>query len=603
MAKLVKTLQSKNLARYDVLIQDTSSTSDYFQINNLPSQFTGGRNSFLIAGSSLLEPGSSIQIEILDVNGATIYQNPVPTYIQGNSRLVSVEITDKTAAGFATIIIMGKAKVRLDGLSIPPNWVNKYNVRWVKKILVSPNIRSSSPLVLENEPVAFVEEQRLYSVATSSYASASANFTASLSPTLFSGFQVGYLIKAETPTTFSADYNDSYITGSLLFNSTTANIYIPITDILNSTTAFSTGHLIRTSNNLTVDKIYLRSGSYQTSVFTSQSNVSANVKIVYNKLDINNLRNATSYAKIRVVNLNTVSGEIYKLKVYNKVSTDVSDYRLVADVPVITSELLVTGSVRGDLPIGDFNISPNVSTNWYSDRLETSSNVIYTVSGSSAYYNSSTSVTPFTLSVSDRVLLRSIKAEVPIYNNIQYNGYISASGYFIGTKRPVTVFPTTEYTLQLDAFYNKISGSANLISLNSKVDIYIVGVNGTKVIDNNPLGQKIGSFEVDPSAETRWYRDAQFNFTPSISDSGQIGIRFVIVNGFWNFSEISLKPASDNLFSPDEVQFLLPNNEYYNKLLQYKIEFLDINNNSTEVVAISTPTFFTGSNIDLGTLQ
>lgn len=603
MAKLAKTIQPKNLAKYDVLIQDTSLTSDYFQISNLPQQFTGGRNSFLIAGSSLLEPGSSIQIEILDSNNATIFQNPVPSYVQGNSRLVSVEITDKTTPGYATIIIMGKAKMRLDGQSIPPNWVNKYNVRWVKTILVSPNIRSSSPLVLENEPLAFVEEQRLYSVATSSYTSASANFTASLSPTLYSGFQVGYLIKAESPTTFSADYDNSYITGSLVINNTNANIYIPITDILNSTTAFSTGYLIRTTDNTTVDKIYLRSGSYQTQVFTSQSSVTTNAKIVYSKLDISNLRNAISYAKIRVVNLNTVSGEIYKLKVYNKVSTDVSDYRLVADVPVITSELLVTGSVRGDLPIGDFNISPTVSTNWYADRLETSSNAIYTISGSQAYYNSSVSVNPFTLAVSDRVLLRSMKAEVPLYNNTQYSGYISASGYFIGTKQPVTLFPTTEYTLQLDAFYNKTSGSANLLSLNSKVDIYIVGVNGTKVVDNNPLGQKIGTFEIEPLAETRWYRDAQFNFTPALPQSGQVGIRFVVSNGFWNFSEISLKPASDNLFSPDEVQFLLPNNEYYNKLLEYKIEFLDINNNSTEVIAISTPTFFTGSNIDLGTLR
>jgi len=231
------------------------------------------------------------------------------------------------------------------------------------------------------------------------------------------------------------------------------------------------------------------------------------------------------------------------------------------------------------------------------------SNAIYTISGSQAYYNSSVSVNPFTLAVSDRVLLRSMKAEVPLYNNTQYSGYISASGYFIGTKQPVTLFPTTEYTLQLDAFYNKTSGSANLLSLNSKVDIYIVGVNGTKVVDNNPLGQKIGTFEIEPLAETRWYRDAQFNFTPALPQSGQVGIRFVVSNGFWNFSEISLKPASDNLFSPDEVQFLLPNNEYYNKLLEYKIEFLDINNNSTEVIAVSTPTFFTGSNIDLGTLR
>ena len=47
MAKTRKTLQLKNLAKYDVLIQDTSPTSAYFQVTNLPQSFTGGRNSLL----------------------------------------------------------------------------------------------------------------------------------------------------------------------------------------------------------------------------------------------------------------------------------------------------------------------------------------------------------------------------------------------------------------------------------------------------------------------------------------------------------------------------------------------------------------------------
>ena len=55
MAKTRKTLQLKNLAKYDVLIQDTSPTSAYFQVTNLPQSFTGGRNSFLLAGSTYIE--------------------------------------------------------------------------------------------------------------------------------------------------------------------------------------------------------------------------------------------------------------------------------------------------------------------------------------------------------------------------------------------------------------------------------------------------------------------------------------------------------------------------------------------------------------------
>ncbi len=138
--------------------------------------------------------------------------------------------------------------------------------------------------------------------------------------------------------------------------------------------------------------------------------------------------------------------------------------------------------------------------------------------------------------------------------------------------------------------------------MDSKVDIYLIGVEGTKVIDNNPLGQKIGTLTLPSGAETYWYQDQQLNFTPQLAAAGNVGIRFVVSNGFWYFSEISLKPASDRLFAPDEAQILVPNTEYYNELLQHKIEFFDINSNSTDIAIESIPTFFTGSNIDLGTI-
>lgn len=602
MPKTKKTIQLRNLAKYDVLIEDTNPTSTYFQVTNLPSQLTGGRNSFLLAGSSALKPGSNVQIEILDANGNTIYQNPIQKYTEGNSRLVSIEITDTTVPGFATIIILGQALVMPNGKPIPPDWQNTYNVRWSTRILVEPNMRNSSPLILQNTPSILSEEKRLYSVSTSSYTSSSVAFTASLNPLLYSSLQIGYLIKAEAPTSFSADYLGGYITGALLVDNISASLYVPITDILNDSTAFSTGYLIKTQNGKIIDKLYLQSGSYNTPLFGTQSTIQTTANIVYSKLDITNIHIPVSYAKLRVTNLNTVSGEIFKTRVYSKVTTNISDYKLVADSPTITSELLVSSSIRGDLEIGNFNVLPSASASWYADRLETSSNAIYPISGSAAYYDSSIELTPFTMSVSDNVLLRSVRAEIPIFNNEKYEGYVSASGYFIGNKKSVILFPTSEYTLQFDAFYKKSSGSANLIGVSPQLDIYLIGVEGTKVIDNNPLGQKLGTVKVVPNTETQWFQKQQFNFTPALATNGNTGIRFVISNGFWYFSNISLKPASDNLFSPDEVQLLVPNTEYFNEYLQHKIEFFDINNNSTNVSVISTPTFFTGSNIDLGTL-
>jgi len=602
MSKTRNTIQTKNLASYDVYIEDNTPNSVYFQVTNLPQYFTGGRNSFFIGGSSVLQNGSSIQIEILDSNNQPVFYNPVPKYIQGDARMVSVEINENTAVGPATIIIMGTAVSTIDGRPIPPDWQNTYNVRWVGKVIIEPNLRNSSQIVFLDNPVVLSEERRFYNVDTSSFTTASIPFTASLTPTLYSSIQVGYLISATAPTTFSAELTNSYITGSLLIDNVSTSMYLPITSILNSTTAFSDGYLIQTSDGRTIDKLYLTSGSYTTTVSAVNASITSSAKINYSKMNIINVNIPISYAKLRVANLKTVSGEINKAKVYSKVSTNISDYKLVANVFVGTEELLVTGSIRGDIAIGNFTLSPTASANWYSDRLETSSNAVYTVSGSTAYYDSSVSVTPFVLSIGDEILLSSVSASVPTINNNSYSGQVSESGYFIGNRRDITVFPTTEYTLAFDAYYKQSSGSVTLTGKTPLVDIYIIGVSGSALVSNDPLGQKIGQLKVVNNSPIQWYQQQNFNFTPALATSGKVALRFVISNGFWNFANISIKPASDKLFSPDETQFLVPNTEYFNDYLEHKIEFFDINNNSTDVVAISTPTFFTGSNIDLGTL-
>ena len=602
MPKTRKTVQPKNLAKYDVYVEDSNPISEYFQITNLPQVFTGGRNSFLIAGSPYLQNLSNILVEILDANGLPIYQNPVPKYIEGKSRLLSVEISETTTPGYATIILLGCAKYTVDNQPVPSNWENKYNVRWVTKVLVEPNARNKSPLVFLNEPTIFSEEKRFHNVTTASFNSINSFITTSLTPILYSGFVKGYLLSVTSPTSFSSEHFGGVVTGSLTINNKTTEVYLPITNILNSTTAYSEGYVIKNSNGNIIDKILLYSGSYTTTVLNNITDVTSSVSLLYNNLNTVKVNVPISYAKLRVANLNTVSGEIYKTKIYAKVSTNIQDYKLVADIKVDTNELLVTSSIRGDLPIGDFNLSPTASTNWYSYSLETSSNAIYPISGSLEYYNPTTTITSYSLSVTDDVLLRSIRANVPIHNNEKFANSVSESGYFIGTKQSLGLFPTTEYTLQLNAYYKKSSGSVNLMGNTPSVDIYIIGVDTVPIVSNDPLGQKIGQLSVIGNTDIQYFEKQQFNFTPQLPTYGDVGLRFVVKNGFWNFADISLKPASDKLFSPDEIQLLVPNTEYYNEYLEHKIEFFDINNNSTDVSISSLPTFFTGSVIDLGTL-
>ena len=617
-----KTLLPLDLAGYDVYIEERNANSDYFQISSLPSVFTGGKNSFLIGGSSLLQEGSEILIEIIDSEGNPIFQTLVPEYVKADARMISVEIYDTTASGPATLIIMGKAILKSDGTAIPPEWENIYNVRWAKQIIVDYNINNTSPIVFENTPEVSVVENRFLNLISSSYITQTSSISASLNPSLYAGVQSGYLIGLVSPSEIKGTYINPTITGSLTINGETKVINLPITKILNNQSAYTYAYYIESpvsSQGTVLKQFNLRSGSYTTNILDKSYVVTSSAKLQYDTVITSSTNIPISFANLRVSNLSTVSGELYKIRVYNKVATSVANYKLIGDVIISTEELLTTSSVIGDLPIGDMTETPNVSNSWYAGELTKNvgfKNLIYPISGTLTYYNPSVLTDQLPVVLNNSVLLSSINtnlsvtANSPLYiipnTTLTSSRFtiaeVSESGYFIGTKQFYTLFPTSEYTLQLDAYYRRYSGSAYLSGVTPKVDIYLIGMNEiTKIASDNPLGQNIGTLTV--SGDSQWFEQKQFNFKPAIASSGKLGLRFVVSNGFWNFSNISLKPASDPQFSPDEVQMLIPNTEYYNELLQYKLEFFDINGNSANIYAASTPTYFSGSNIDLGTLS
>lgn len=600
------TLLPLNLSSYDVYIEDTSLNSDYFNVTRLPQYFTGGRNSFLLGGSDFLQDASEVLVEITDDEGNPIFQTMVPNYVEGNSRMMSVEIYDTTPSGFATLVIMGKAIVTTTGETIPDEWKDTYNVRWTRKILVDYDLKNISPIKFLNAPDVTVVENRFYNINSSSYDTTTVKFTASLSPTLLDGKQSGYSIHSEGTFKFLPEYVNGVITGSFCIGTgSVSQIYLPITNILNSSTAFTTGYFISSSlTNGVITSIYLTSGSYTASLYGTIYPITSSAVLQYSVINTSSVNIPISYAKVTVSNLDTVSGELYKIKVYSKVANDTADYKLIGDSYITTNEILVSSSIRGYSPIGDIFTTQNYSDNWYAGTLETNTGVrnrLYTVSGSNAYYNSFVSTNKFSISSSNDTLLSSIFAGVPV-NTVtnKFANQVSESGYFLGTRDVFGMYPTSQYTLTLDAFYKKTSASISLLGNTPRVDIYLIGTGSTKVIDKNPLGQKIGELTI--SGDTRWFEQKQFNFYPAIKASGSLGLRLVATNGFWNFSNISIQPASDPQFSPDEISLLIPNTEYHNELLQYKVEFFDINNNSANTAAISTPVFFTGSAIDLGTL-
>ena len=73
----------------------TTLISIFFNVVEVLEIITQGKSSFLIGGSNLLKPEVEIKFEITnDDSGGVIYTEPVPGYLEGTSRRVSIEVYD-----------------------------------------------------------------------------------------------------------------------------------------------------------------------------------------------------------------------------------------------------------------------------------------------------------------------------------------------------------------------------------------------------------------------------------------------------------------------------------------------------------------------------
>ena len=179
MAVIQKTLFSKNLTNYSVLVNDTQTDSKYFKITQLPDTFTGGKNAFLIAGSEYLVPDTKIQIELVDAAGNIIYHEPgegmintnisgstntsiITEYFEGVSKVVAVYVYPDTAFGPCTLTILGELSSYESDAGItsivPLDWENKYNVKWQKQINVNPSLPNTTKIRFYQRPQASITE-------------------------------------------------------------------------------------------------------------------------------------------------------------------------------------------------------------------------------------------------------------------------------------------------------------------------------------------------------------------------------------------------------------------------------------------------------------
>jgi hypothetical protein len=603
MPRTRKALGKQFLNQVPVLIQDSSQESVYFNIKKLDSYFTGGKNAFLITGTGLLEPNTTIQLEILDVNGNSVYVEAIRNFSEAGSRVVVVEIYENTPRGPATLTILGTARLLGNGQPIPSEWQGRINLRWQKKLIIEPKARNNTPIRLKRQPEIITSELLLTGSLLSQSNINVGLGLATLIPKNVLNKQRGYIVTLNSGDAFKSFHLTPKITGSVTLQervyrgtipattesiqivvSHTASIDLPLSH-LNASRSFTDSNITSSTDSSILNITPLRNGQYEindtlytasaTTYVRNARSITGSVNYFYvSESSALITSSILSFAKLRIINLDTVSGEIFRVKASSKQAGAQTDFGFVADTPTTVGELLITSSADQDdreQPIGVFNTQAILTASWYAHNV-TGSGIPDTSYGDDTL-NASTHIS---LSRDDSHMLDAAYAVT------------TTSSYFIGTREEFAVFPTSEYTLKFDSYVYTTSGAFAFTASAYNMDVYITG---SSIAGNNPFGQKIGS--VTTAGNVGYFPNKTFNFT--VSRSGSAGLRFVVNNGFWQFANVSLKVAEEYAFNPDEVTITIPNNAENTSSLVFKTDLFDVNNNALDLNIQSIPTIFTGS--------
>jgi hypothetical protein len=609
MARTRRTISPQRLNRVDVLIEDRGTRSDYFKLSQFDGYFSAGRNAFLVAGSTILRPRSKVLVEILTKDGSSLFSTPIPTFLEGNSKLYQVEVYKDTPIGPGKIIILGSTTTYADGTPIPDEWQGKINVRWVTDVIISPLVKNRDQIRFQNTPELFVEE-KFYPTPSSSFFSESVSIPVDIDfqPKFFNVYHNGYLAKINDPSPenrYFTKYLGGKFTGSIEFSDgvTTerANIDLPITKIFNTKLAEVNGRLIIGDKNTTIKNAFISSSGEYTSSINLKKNlvVSSSLSLNYNELVQEDTGSLISFAKLRLVNLSTLSGEVDKVRFSYKASTDPGGFTFLGEVPTSVTELFSDDINNEIVETGKFNNIPDIEVYWYSATMSVAN---IRSEGVPDYYLTASIITESQFS--DQccgTLLDSINA-TPLVNNewpLDVNNL--PVPYIIGNRETNStfLFPRSEYTLKFDSVVEKVSASIELDQPDYSLEVYLVPTSGSdsRILDTNPLGQFIGKLTPIRNFQVQNFETQEFNFIPAINKSGEYGIRFLVRGGFWNIANVSLKVAQEEFYSPDEIDALLPVLNYGNDIITFQAEFLNVDNDSLETIAVSLPTFFTGSEI------
>jgi len=563
MALLKKTLFDEKLETYNVLVEDTAPFSNYFKITELPDVFTGGKNAFLIQGSPELVADSLIKIQIKDSQGNIIYHEPgegIPEYYEGTSKVVAVYIYPDTSFGPCTITILGELKEYYTNngalTPVPLNWEGTYNVRWQTQVNVNPLLQNTTKIRFYRRPKVNIQETILpiYNRTVNRVTISGSVDGVAVNPIAGSNFKT---FKGDTLYELrisGSNFSSSMEGETITINDLNQSYSTTIKDVITSNRAYATIPYYETSSINTIQSV-------------TEFN-SASFELTYNEsVTLTNSSVSSSFAKIKLTDLEAFSGDVNRLKIYASRKADIGNYTLLEDIQLESNELLETDSYSGSIAVrtGQFSSTRLLNDFWF--------------------YKTYGTLTENPIVVDNTILASSVKLEdAGVLNTTNHNQK------FFGYKLPINFTKDTEY--QLD-FTPLLSSS---FFDTASLEIYVVGNAFVNLDSDNDgdleSGKMIG--EVSSTKTFQKFDKQQINFKADNTGTGEI--IFANYQGNWHLSNISLRAASESSFSPNEITLNVSvPTKVQNDTFDFKFEFYDINNNYVPV-SLNQEFTFTGGN-------
>ena len=541
MAIIKKFSPLLGLDDFSVFIEDTEKDSIYFNVTELDSTLTGGKNAFLFEGSECFAKGSKIRFEVLDVEGNTLFIEPGvkfgKTFREGTSIVMAIHVYDDTPIGLGTLTILAELESYFDEsgnkIEVPDEFKGRPNIRYTQGFKINPKLPNKTPVRFFKRPTFSVTEIEKPLIIKDNMSLSKSGSIIGIPEIPDSGSDFSnwtapsqYRIKLQEGNKFtqSMDENTTLVVDDLGFSSS-------VLEVLNE-------------DEMLVRKPYLVDNIVQSFSPVSYSMDFESVE----DASIDSGSNLTaSYAEIRLENLSTFTGDVARIKIFRKSRNDLGDFQVVQENKLDSTELL-----------RDFTVPKRTVINYGKLRKE---NIVS--DEGDIYYTTSSGVL-----IHNKHLINSL--DIGANQSIESNGTIGEFQIVSGS----------EYSL---SYTSRYSGSGETSEVDSLRFLLVTSSNNQTnvLVTTQSIDILSGSIELNPNGVSNHKRTIK-NFFAETTGKCQIRVEADTdsTTGRFLFSRLSLKNAEESSYSPDEYTAVVdiprknPTEQF-----DFRVEFYDINNN------------------------